>query len=305
VSKKERVIKRTLADGTVREYRYGATDNRPTIGRLIAEYKASSDFGRLADSTKRAYRLYTDMIGEDFHASPIEEIRRRHIKGQQDVYQRTPGKANSLVQMWSTLLSYAVEIEYVPYNVAWRIKMLPMGEHARWPEEVIEYSLNHLAERVKRAVILALYTGQREGDVVSMRWSDIEDGGIHVVQEKTRTKLWISAHRDLLGYLAEWRRDTSTLTILSNTLGTPWASANAFAGVWRREKANHPMLDGFVFHGLRKSAAARLAESGCSAHEIMSITGHASLKEVERYTREVSQKRNSKAAIIKLESYKK
>jgi len=41
-------------------------------------------------------------------------------------------------------------------------------------------------------------------------------------------------------------------------------------------------------HGLRKAAAARLAERGATAHEIMAITGHQSLEEVERYTRAAS-----------------
>jgi hypothetical protein len=41
-------------------------------------------------------------------------------------------------------------------------------------------------------------------------------------------------------------------------------------------------------HGLRKVAARDLAEAGCSVHEIMSVTGHKSLAEVERYTKAAS-----------------
>ena len=52
-------------------------------------------------------------------------------------------------------------------------------------------------------------------------------------------------------------------------------------------------------HGIRKAAARRLAECGCTALEIASITGHKSLSEVERYTREASQKKLSKSAIRK------
>ncbi|WP_427789052.1 tyrosine-type recombinase/integrase [Brevundimonas diminuta] len=52
----------------------------------------------------------------------------------------------------------------------------------------------------------------------------------------------------------------------------------------------HGMLPHCSAHGLRKAAARRLAEAGCTAHEIMSITGHQSLKEVERYTREVARR---------------
>ena len=43
-------------------------------------------------------------------------------------------------------------------------------------------------------------------------------------------------------------------------------------------------------HGLRRAAAARLAELGCTEQEIMAITGHRTSKEVTRYTRAASQR---------------
>jgi hypothetical protein len=52
------------------------------------------------------------------------------------------------------------------------------------------------------------------------------------------------------------------------------------------------------------SAAVRLAECGCSAHEIMSITDHKSLALVQHYTQEVEQKKLSRIAIEKLERQK-
>lgn len=53
-------------------------------------------------------------------------------------------------------------------------------------------------------------------------------------------------------------------------------------------------------HGLRKAAAIALAEAGCRAREIMSITGHKSLSEAERYTRDVDQSCLAESAIAKL-----
>jgi hypothetical protein len=60
-------------------------------------------------------------------------------------------------------------------------------------------------------------------------------------------------------------------------------------------------------HGLRKAAARRLAEAGCSASEIMAITGHKTLAEVERYTRAAEQARLARQAMnrqLKTESGK-
>ena len=51
-----------------------------------------------------------------------------------------------------------------------------------------------------------------------------------------------------------------------------------------------------VRHGLRKAAARRLAEAGCTVWQIAAITGHQSLKEVERYTRASDQRRMAVSA---------
>jgi integrase len=53
-------------------------------------------------------------------------------------------------------------------------------------------------------------------------------------------------------------------------------------------------------HGLRKAISRRLAEAGKSPHEIMSVTGHSTLKEVERYTRAASQKLLARRALESL-----
>src|SRR5690242_5544167 len=59
-------------------------------------------------------------------------------------------------------------------------------------------------------------------------------------------------------------------------------------------------LSGCPLHGLRKACCRRLAEAGCSTQEIMSISGHKSLDEVERYTRSVDQRRMSQTAMGKV-----
>src|SRR5688572_25675436 len=55
-----------------------------------------------------------------------------------------------------------------------------------------------------------------------------------------------------------------------------------------------------VMHGLRKAAVRRLAEAGCSANEIASITGHASLEEVARYTRAAEQRELARSTMDRL-----
>jgi len=72
-------------------------------------------------------------------------------------------------------------------------------------------------------------------------------------------------------------------------------------GVWMAGKIEAAGLPHrCVTHGLRKAAARRLAEAGCSSKEIAAITGHKSLKEVERYTHAADQERLAVAAVRRL-----
>jgi integrase/recombinase XerD len=87
------------------------------------------------------------------------------------------------------------------------------------------------------------------------------------------------------------------LTFLVTEFGKPWTAA-AF-GNWFRDQCDGAGLPHCSFHGLRKAAASRLAELGCTPHEIAAITGHASLKEIERYTRTVDRKRLARSAMEK------
>jgi integrase len=71
-------------------------------------------------------------------------------------------------------------------------------------------------------------------------------------------------------------------------------------GNWFRELCDGAECPDLSAHGLRKAAARRLAEIGCSTHEIASITGHVSLAEVERYTKAANRKRLARSAMNKL-----
>jgi integrase len=70
--------------------------------------------------------------------------------------------------------------------------------------------------------------------------------------------------------------------------------------MWFRKACNAAGLPHCSAHGLRKAAARRLAEGGCTAHEIAAITGHASLREVARYTRAADQRNLAVAAMAKV-----
>jgi integrase len=120
-------------------------------------------------------------------------------------------------------------------------------------------------------------------------------GAIRVVHQKTGAELWIHEHRDLT---AELVRDNGHMSLLTKADGSAFDSLS----MWFASAIDEAGLpDACVKHGLRKTAARMLAEVGCSTHEIVSITGHAALAEIERYTKAANQKKLATAAIHKLE----
>lgn len=294
-----KIVRRRLKDGTVKEYRYGDPTPR-TVGAIVGEYRASRAFRKLNPDTQQAYDRSLQYILK-FESVPIEKIRRRHVVGQVDLLADTPAKANKVLVAWQIILKFAVEREYIDFSPAAKIERVRTGEHGRWSDAAIEKALT-LREPIRRGVLIGLYTGQRLSDCVRMTWADFDGTGIKVVQQKTGEPLWIPVHRILRAELATWDR-TST-HILTNKYGTPWKRLS-FAQAVSTEFRKHEELNGCVFHGLRKTAAARLAEAGCAPHQIAAITGHRSLQMLMHYTKEAQQKTMATAAIKRLENFGK
>jgi integrase len=122
---------------------------------------------------------------------------------------------------------------------------------------------------------------------------------LSVRQEKTGGALRIPMHTDLLAILDA--TPSSHLTFLATAYGKPFTAAGF--GAWFRKRCDEAGLSkDCSFHGLRKAACRRLAEAGCSANEIAAISGHASLREVERYTKAADQERMARNALARTNS---
>lgn len=269
-----------------------------SFGALVREYRLSQQFRSMQPKTRQAYERALERL-RGMERVPVAEIRRRDILALRDgLAARAPQAANQLAWVLGVLMKFAVDREWRETNPCAGIGRIKGGSHERWPEPAIKYALAKLPEQFRRAVILALYTGQREGDCCAMRWDQYDGTAIAVVQQKTGARLWVPVHRSLKAELDKWDRPADT--ILTNSLGRSWAPGS-FATRFSRVLDEHSALDGLVFHGLRKAAAARLAEAGCSSKEIAAITGHATLDMVELYTKEADQKRLAKSAMRRLE----
>lgn len=123
--------------------------------------------------------------------------------------------------------------------------------------------------------------------MLKMQWSDIEDGGIHVQQNKTGQKLWLPFTPQLETLLAKTPK--SSLLSLSNQQGTgPWSYRRASLAM-RQVRKEIGALD-YDIHGLRHTATSELAALGLSDELIMAITGHKSAAMISHYSGASRQK---------------
>jgi integrase len=211
--------------------------------------------------------------------------------------------ANFLLAMLRILMTHAIDLEWRTDNPAKEVRPLKIksdGFHSWSENEIGQFRRTHLiGSQARLALELLLNTGQRgRSDVIRMGRQHIEGEMIRVRQEKTGAELQLPITTELAEAIAAV---PPGMTFLTNSYGAPW-SPSGF-GNWFREQCRAAGLPrNCLAHGLRKAAARRLADAGCTEHEIRAITGHASLREVQRYTRGANQKRLALSAVAKLKA---
>lgn len=172
------------------------------------------------------------------------------------------------------------------------------GIHSWTDGEIEQYENRWPSGTYQRlAFTLLLYTGQRRSDVVRMGPADVRNGNLHIKQKKTKAELIIPIHPALQREIDLWRGEAQVY--LLGTRGRP-LSENGFYNVFKDWCREAGLPERCSPHGLRKAVARRLAEAGCSTHEIAAITGHKTLAEVGRYTRAASQPTMAKSGVDKL-----
>jgi len=111
--------------------------------------------------------------------------------------------------------------------------------------------------------MMGLYTGQRLGDVLHMRRSDVEGNAIWVTQEKTKKLLLIPLHSAIRKMVSD-----APGSICPKADGEPFTVYQFHARSGRQRRKPGWALGGVVFHGLRKNATVMLLEAGCSEAEV-------------------------------------
>src|SRR5262249_40633265 len=138
-----------------------------------------------------------------------------------------------------------------------------------WSDEEVARILG-IAPHLRAAMLLAINTGQRQGDLLKLPWSAYDGKTIRIRQKKTGTYVLIPVSDELKQVLDTTPKHSPL--ILVNTDGKPW-SQSGFQSAWRKATARAG-ISGRTLHDLRGTAVVTLARAGCNEVEIYMITGH-------------------------------
>jgi integrase len=275
-----------------------------TIAALIVSYKMSAGYIGLGETTKSGYVSRIEVLRTKHgHRTVAGLTRERIITGILQPYANRPGAALSILKMLRVLIRHAIDLGWLRFDPSAGIKRPKLKRVRSWTENEIATYRAHwpIGTKQRTAFELFLNVGQRRSDVVRMAWPHIADNKISVTQQKTRRKLVIPLHQELIAALAAAER--SHVAILTTVFGKPF-TVDGFSQ-WMRDAITSAGLPlECQPHGLRKAAGRRLAEAGATGKMIMAVLGHTTLAEAERYTEDADQAGLAGDAVAILEGHK-
>lgn len=279
-----------------------------SVHALVTEYKAAPEFTRLAPKTQRDYARALDHLGKALGRFPVRAIRRADIiKLRNKVATRGTRAADLWVSVMARCFQIGLDLGYADVNPAADIARLNDADpYLPWPADARAlFEASNPPAALMRAYMLSLYTSLRLGDVLRLARTRYDGTGFTVHHSKSDRlsglpqESYIPAPRALKAHLAgETFGGVLFVTGEDGRGFTERTFSKAFRA-WLDGLG--PACAGLHFHGLRKSTATALAESGASSKEIQAILGHRTLQMVEHYTARAAQRRLATSAIRKLD----
>ena len=271
-----------------------------SLGKLIIDFYGDRMFTDRKPSTRQLYRYALEPLAREHgHRSATLMTAEHAEKIINKIGAERPGMGNLTRAVMRRVMQFAVKQKRRKDNPMLGLEAFKVGEHHTWTDAELKRFEDkwRLGTRQRLAYALLLYTGQRVGDVAKMNRADISEGMIYVVQQKTGAKVWIPIAPELTSAMKAF--PAKGLTLIGDANGRPIKRA-ALSALMRLAIKQAELPPRCVAHGLRKAAMRRLAEADATEKQIAAVSGHKTLKEVERYTRAADQKKLARAGMDKL-----
>lgn len=236
-----------------------------------------SKYEKLADKTAADYRRHLIKIESEFADLPLAalddaRITRDFLKWRDGMAASSASEADNAWKTLMRVLSWARGSGLLNYRPPERVGRLYHADRADkiWQEEHVAAFMAVAPEPLQRALVLALETGQRQGDLLALAWGNYDGQWIRLRQRKTGRKVNVPVTKRLRAVLENTPRTSPV--ILANSAGRPWLQ-RSFRAAWLKATRDAGITD-LHFHDLRGTAVTRLAEAECTEAEIATITGH-------------------------------
>lgn len=288
-----------------------------TLQQVIDGYQKSSAFAKLAPRTKLDYLHHIARIeaakltdkAPAFGTYPLEviadpKIRKRLLDWRDTLAKSSPRQADATFAVLRILLEWALDRGMISHNHAIRPKKVYKADRSDklWLPEHLDAFRAVASPELRLALELALWTGQRQSDLLKLGWSSYQEGRITFRQGKRKRKVDMPVYSELRVMLDATPRRAATILTMPN--GKPWRVDPRpihFMHEWR-EATLAAGLDGLHFHDLRGTTCTMLADNGCTPSEIAAMLGW-TVKTVndmlDRYQSMTAAQSNS--AVAKLE----
>jgi integrase len=253
---------------------------------VLDAFQSSADFRQLADRTQTDYKKHLKAIAAQFGDFPLGALddrrcRDRFLTWRDQMAEKSKRGADYRLAVFARALSWAHGRGLVVCNPLERPGRLYKADRndAVWSSADEAAFMETAPEHLRLALQLGLWTGQRQGDLLKLTWSDYDGTHIRLRQKKSKRRMLVPVGAPLRVLLDQAKaKRRHAVTILTNTRGRPW-TGSGFRCSWGKACAKAEVAD-VTFHDLRGTVVTRLAQAGCSVPEIATITGH-SLRDVD------------------------
>lgn len=265
-----------------------ATKTVTPEGRLLSltqGYQKSQKFLGLRERTRADYIRQIEKIEQEFADTPLKAMARPETRGifmdwRDDLALKSRRQADYAWTVLALVLSWAKERGKITVNPCERGGRVYDGTRVDcvWSIEDEGAFLKSAPGHLHLPLLLALWTGQRQGDLLRLTWNAYNGSEIRLRQSKSigrrrRTvNVVIPVGAPLKAALDVAVKAKKSPVILLNSDGRPW-TGDGFRASWGKacDKAG---ITGLTFNDLRGTAVTRLALEGCTEAQIVSITGH-------------------------------
>jgi integrase len=282
-----------------------------SVAAVVAEYLDSQQFfASKSAGTQRMRRGILERFRAAHGDKPFALLPPEWIEALLDA--KKPHAARSWLVTLRSLCQFALKRNWLRADPTANIKLHPIkgdGFHTWSDAEIAQFESHHpVGTKPRLAFALLLYTTQRRSDVVRMGRQHLSDclderlralgvrNMLSVRQEKTGKPLDLPVHPNLQAVLDA--SPSEHLTFLVTEAGRPYGG-NYLSAQFRNWCDAAGLPKRCKPHGLRKAGCRRFAEAECSGNEIMSFSGHDTLKELVRYTAAADQARLACNAMAK------